>query len=139
VASRQVLVTWDPSVTDRFWLVREYLPEIAAADAGLATMAAITACLDVVAVEPLLVPADCRDAFLGAHWRRPEAYLDPAVRAANSAMALLPAEVVEPAMAHLADDLADGSWAARHAHLLDLDELDLGYRLVIAHTPPNSG
>ena len=30
---------------------------------------------------PVLVPHDCVDGFLGAFWRRPEAYLDPAVRA----------------------------------------------------------
>jgi hypothetical protein len=26
------------------------------------------------------IPADCRDGFLGAYWKRPSAYLDPAVR-----------------------------------------------------------
>ena len=37
-----------------------------------------------------------------------------------------------PAMAQLASNLADGAWAARHQDLLQRDELDVGYRLVVA-------
>jgi len=33
-------------------------------------------------------------------------------------------------LARLERDLADGSWHARHGHLLDLAEFDLGYRLL---------
>jgi hypothetical protein len=32
----------------------------------------------------------------------------------------------------LAADLESGSWRERHGELLELDELDLGYRLVVA-------
>lgn len=35
-------------------------------------------------VVPVLVPADCTDGFLAAHWRKPHAYLDPRVRAGMS-------------------------------------------------------
>lgn len=35
-------------------------------------------------------------------------------------------------MARLASDLADGTWHDRHGHLLDLDELDPGIRLVVS-------
>jgi hypothetical protein len=31
--------------------------------------------------------------------------------------------------------LADGSWGARFGHLLALEALDIGYRLVIAQLP----
>jgi hypothetical protein len=40
--------------------------------------------------------------------------------------------IIADAMAKLARDLEDGSWHRRHADLLRLDELDLGYRLVVA-------
>ena len=40
------------------------------------------------------------------YWRRPEAYLDPVVRAGISGFALLPDDVVERGMQRLADDLA---------------------------------
>jgi hypothetical protein len=34
-------------------------------------------------------------------------------------------------MARLAADLANGTWHHRYGHLLALDELDLGYRILI--------
>jgi SAM-dependent methyltransferase len=132
VAARQVVVTWDPEVSGRTWLARDYLPEIAHYDAGLATLASVLDHLGPAAVQPLPVPADCRDGVFGAYWRRPEAYLDPTVRAAISGLALLDQGTVAAAMARLANDLADGRWHRAHAHLLDWDELDLGYRLVVA-------
>jgi hypothetical protein len=63
---------------------------------------------------------------------RPQAYLDPAVRAGISVFARLPAGEVEAAMSRLAADLQSGAWAARHAGLLSRDALDLGYRLLIS-------
>jgi hypothetical protein len=37
--------------------------------------------------------------------------------------------------ARLSADLASGEWARRNAGLLELDELDLGFRLVIGGAP----
>jgi hypothetical protein len=88
--------------------------------------------LDAVEVAAVPVPHDCTDGFLAAYWRRPQSYLDPACRAGTSGLALLPAGIVERAMARLAADLADGTWTARCADLVDLAELDCGYRLVTA-------
>jgi hypothetical protein len=39
---------------------------------------------------PVPVPYDCVDGFYGAYWRRPEAFLDPAVRAGISVFANCP-------------------------------------------------
>jgi hypothetical protein len=39
-------------------------------------------------------------------------------------------------MQHLADDLASGAWHERYHHLLDLDEFDAGYRIVVAGDGP---
>jgi hypothetical protein len=83
-------------------------------------------------VQAFPVPYDFADGYQPAFWRRPAAYLDPVVRAPSSTFALLPDEVVEPAMRRLADDLASGTWARRHADLLDRDEVDYGYRLIIS-------
>ena len=38
---------------------------------------------------------------------------------------------VEAGLARLARDLESGEWERRNADLLELDELDAGYRLVI--------
>ena len=39
---------------------------------------------------------------------------------------------VDAGVARLRRDLDDGSWRARHGHLLDADAMDLGNRLVTA-------
>jgi hypothetical protein len=80
-------------------------------------------------VTPVAVPHDCVDGFFGAFWRRPEAYLDPRVRAGMSNLAQLGAPV-ERAVAALRADLASGAWHERNRELLRLEELDLGYRLL---------
>ena len=49
-----------------------------------------------------------------------------------SPFALLPASIIEPAMARLERDVADGTWAERNAELLAVDEHDFGYRLLVA-------
>jgi SAM-dependent methyltransferase len=127
---RVVLLTWDPA-SDGFWLVQEYFPDLLAHDRQifprLDTLALILGEIDV---RPVPIPGDCIDGFLGAFWRRPAAYLDPAVRSGMSSFARLrdPAESIE----RLRADLASGDWARRHAALSGRSELDVGYRLVIA-------
>ena len=76
------------------------------------------------------IPHDCTDGFLCAYWRRPEAYLDPRVRQGISSFWKI--GDVSDGLNALADDLESGAWAERHADLLDLDEADFGYRLVVA-------
>jgi hypothetical protein len=76
--------------------------------------------------------ADCTDGFGAAYWRRPGAYLDPMVRAGMSMLAQLDDTVVQPGIDRLASDLESGRWHRRHDDLLRRDQLDTGYRLVIA-------
>ena len=78
------------------------------------------------------VPAGCLDGFTGAFWCRPEAYLDPAVRAGMSSLALLPPDTIARGTDRLRHDLASGAWDERHGHLRELSEYDIGYRLVLA-------
>ena len=133
VARKQVIVTWDPNVFARqFWLVRDYLPEAAERETQLATLAMVLAHLGPATTEMLLVPDDCTDSFFGAYWKRPYAYLDATVRGAISGLALLDQGVVSAAMTRLEFDLGHGRWQARYAELMELCEIDLGYRLVVA-------
>jgi SAM-dependent methyltransferase len=114
------------------WLVTDYLPEVASFDADALTPDHVVELLGGGSVEVLPVPHDCTDGFCHAYWRRPEAYLDPVVRAGISCIARLPDDVVDPAVERLRADLDTGNWARRHADLIELDELDVGYRLVIS-------
>ena len=133
VSRRQVILTFDPAFHATFWMVRDYLPESASLPGSLPmTPEAIAQHLGGGAVRTVPVPADCTDGFYWAYWKRPEAYLDPAVRAGISGIAQLPHALVAERMAHLADDLSSGAWYERCGALLDLDEIDGGYRLVVA-------
>ncbi len=132
VSTRQVVVTWDPVISADYWLITDYLPEMAGHESRLVTLPQIVDALDVVDIIDLPVPADCADGFMAAYWRRPEAYLDPAVRASISSLVLLQQDRVEMAMGQLAADIDSGVWASRNAQTLEMTELDRGYRLVIA-------
>lgn len=133
VAPRNVILTFDSAFHERFWVVRDYLPEVMDLP-GSVPMAPDQICdhLGGGAVACVPVPADCLDGFFWAYWRRPEAYLDPTVRAGISGFAQLPDDLVASRMEHLAADLASGAWHERNAELLALDEVDAGYRLVVA-------
>lgn len=130
---RVVLLTWDPA-SEGFWLVRDYFPDLLTIDRALfPPMATLADALGELVVRPLPIPADCADGFLGAFWRRPAAYLDPAVRGGMSSFSRV--GNVEARVERLRDDLASGAWHERHGALLAADALDIGYRLVIARRP----
>jgi SAM-dependent methyltransferase len=132
VARRRVVVFQaDPAVLGDFWLSRDYLPTYARRLRGR-SLAELMRPLGDVEMRPVPIPHDCLDGFWAAHWRRPEAYLDPVVRDGISIFARLPEDEVVAAIDRLRADLADGTWRRRNADLLDRDELDLGYRLVVA-------
>jgi hypothetical protein len=132
VARRVVVFTCDTSDwawRRRFWLTRDYLPEVAASRIGLATelASAIEA-----RVEPVLVPWDCVDGFFEAYWRRPEAYLDENVRRGISVWSRVGPDAEQRAVRNLRDDLASGQWAERNSELLNIEAADFGLRLLIA-------
>lgn len=125
-----VILTYDPAFRG-FWLADDYLPALTALDdAAMPPLSLYGEVLGPLEIVPVPIPHDCTDGFLCAYWRRPAAYLDPRVRAAMSSFHLI--GDVSEAIARLERDLASGAWEASHGHLLALDELDLGYRLVVA-------
>jgi SAM-dependent methyltransferase len=130
---RAVLLTWIPgSAAAPFWLTEDYFPEMASNDHAIFPSAPVlTAMLErtigPVHMSSIPIPHDCSDGLLGAYWRRPEAYLDADMRSAMSAFARIDAE---PGVSRLRADLSSGRWAERNGHLLALDALDLGYRVV---------
>ncbi len=129
---RVVLFTWDPAHVLDAWLARDYLPSFAdLIPAGFA-LAQTARALGGAQIGAVPIPHDCRDGFLHAYWRRPRAYLDPEVRAGISVFARLRPAVVGEALERLGHDLEDGTWHERNHEILDLAELDLGYRLLVA-------
>jgi SAM-dependent methyltransferase len=131
VARRVVVLSWDPSFARRLWTV-EYFPFAGEEEHTFPSLADQVGAVRARSVTTVPVPHDCRDGFYGAYWRRPEAYLDPAVRAGISVLASRDPEELAPGLAQLEEDVRSGAWAERHADLVDRDELDLGYRLLVA-------
>lgn len=124
---RVVLLTYDPSFRG-FWLA-DYVPELVTLDeARMPRITDYEAWLGPVEVSALPIPHDCSDGFLCAYWRRPAAYLDPRIRAAMSSFWAL--GDVSEGLSRLERDLDSGAWVQRYGELLDLDDRDLGYRLV---------
>jgi hypothetical protein len=122
-----VLLTYDPSYRG-FWLA-DYIPELVALDeAQMPRMTDYEAWLGPIEISPVPIPHDCTDGFLSAYWRRPEAYLDPRITAAMSSFWAI--DNISEGLRKLASDLDSGVWAQRYSELLNLDECDVGYRLV---------
>jgi SAM-dependent methyltransferase len=133
VARRQVVFTWDPAYERELWVVSEYVPEVGVMERGrFLPVAEVAERLGADRVARFEIPFDFRDGYQAAFWRRPEAYLDPQIRAASSTFAVLPRTIVEPAMARLRADLESGVWADRHRDLLDAEAMDYGHRLIVA-------
>lgn len=128
---RVVLFTRDPRPVPWWWL-HHYFPATARLEARRETPLSqlsqmLAAPLEVIVVP---IPADCTDGFNAAYWRRPRAYLDPEIWRPMSALALIPEADRIAGMHRLTADLDSGEWHRRWGHLLGLDELDLGYRVV---------
>jgi SAM-dependent methyltransferase len=126
-----VLFLRDPLAVPRWWL-HDYFPATWRQEKRWETQLDEVAGLlgDQAEVTPVPIPADCTDGFNAAYWRRPRAYLDPAIWRSMSALAVIPEADRAAGMAHLRADLDSGEWDRRFGHLLDLDELDLGYRVL---------
>jgi SAM-dependent methyltransferase len=85
-----------------------------------------------VRVESIPTPADCADGFFEAFWNRPEALLDPAVRASQSLWALLDSGAEERIVERLKSALDSGAWDAEHGHLRERRNFDGSLRLIVS-------
>jgi SAM-dependent methyltransferase len=133
-APRRVVLAIDFEVHSRFWFLKDYVPEVGETTRRLGPSSEeVAEAIGADVSLPLLVPRDMEDGVLGAYWCRPEAYLDPAVRANCSGLALADQAVVARGVAMLQADLDSGEWHRHHSDLTELSTIDLGYRLVVAH------
>ena len=134
VARRVVVFTFDGTDAGwcrRFWLTRDYLPEVADLLIGKPPLAELAESIGAE-TEPVLIPWDCADGFFEAYWRRPEAYLDERVRRGISVWTTVGPAAERRAVRNLRADLESGRWAELNRDLLDLDAAELGLRLLVA-------
>ncbi len=127
-----VVLTFDPDAVAAWWLA-EYLPDLFRAEA--ARYPAITAICDVlggtVTARAVPIPLDCTDGFTEAFYGRPEAFLNPDVRAAQSAWQFADPAEAAAGLNRLAADLASGRWDARHGYLRTRQEFIGAVRLIV--------
>jgi len=129
-----VILTFDATVSNRMWLVADYLPEVGELDRGIfPRMQQLTAWLGAeTRIHTVPVPADTPDWTFAAFWAHPERVIDRAARAATSGFARTDPAVVDRVVAQLRVDLESGAWDARHGDLRRLDAYDAGLRLVVS-------
>ncbi len=129
-----VVLTFDPEELGRLWLA-EYLPELLTVEAArYPPIPALVAALGPrTTVIPVAVPLDCVDGFTEAFYGRPEAFLDPAVRTAQSAWSFLRPGLEDRFVDHLAADLASGHWDRHYGNLRSQPEFVGAVRLVVGH------
>ncbi len=133
VARGPVLVlTFDGAALDRFWLA-EYAPELIAAERRrYPAIDNIAAAIGTeVAVHEVPIPVDCVDGFTEAYYARPERFLDPRVRAAQSAWGFVDQVATTRAVDRLRADLESGAWDARHGQLRDQPTFHGSLRLIV--------
>jgi SAM-dependent methyltransferase len=86
----------------------------------------------VTRIESIPTPADCADGFFEAFWNRPEAMLDPTVRASQSIWEHLEPKAEERIFERLGADLASGRWDEEHGTVRALTDYEGALRLVIS-------
>lgn len=133
-----VVLTFDGEHLDRLWL-GDYFPELLVAERqrypplnliGRVLGGAVT-------VTEVPVPIDCTDGFTEAFYARPQAFLDPAVRAGQSAWGFIDQGAVDDGVARLARDLQNGDWDARYGPLRSQPTFLGSLRLVVAQPAQN--
>ena len=131
-----VVLTIDAHALRRFWLI-DYVPEVVAVEqARFPSIDQVVSILEPgsseVRVDVVAVPRDCTDGFGEAFYARPEAFLDPQVRAATSGLVLTDPAAVRRGMDRLEQDLASGTWDEQYGHLRGEPERRGAIRLVTA-------
>lgn len=130
-----VILTFDPQVSARMWLMADYLPEVAELDRRIfPTPQTLARWLDAeVDVREVPIPRDTPDWTLGSFWAHPERVLDAQARSSTSGFARMPPGVVNRVVETVRRNLQDGAWDARHGHLRELEEYDAGLRLLVSN------
>lgn len=131
-----VVLTLDAPALQQFWLT-DYIPEVVAVEeARFPTLEQVVDTLAPgsvdVRVDVVSVPKDCTDGFGEAFYARPEAFLQPAVRAATSGLVLTDPVAVQRGVDRLEQDLTSGAWDQRYGHLRMQAERHGAIRLVTA-------
>jgi SAM-dependent methyltransferase len=128
-----VVLSFDPAALHGWWLA-DYAPTLLAREAG--RFPSLERIRDALGgrstVLSVPIPIDCVDGFMEAYYARPEAFLDPSVRRAQSAGSFLDDDAEEDIVVRLRADLESGRWDARYGEYRRRPQLAGSLRLVVA-------
>jgi SAM-dependent methyltransferase len=128
-----VVLTFDGDLVNTLWL-NDYVPGLFTAERK--RYPSIQHIRDVLGgtstVTPIPVPADCTDGFTEAFYARPAAFLDPAVRASQSAWGFVAQDAVDRGIERLRADLESGEWHRRYGAIASHPSFAGAVRLVVA-------
>jgi SAM-dependent methyltransferase len=127
-----VIVTFDPEPLRSLWVLRDYFPDMLSLESDRTSGDRLAAELPCGRSQPLLVPRDCSDHFFAALWGRPELFLDDRIVGPMWVWSRLSEQARSEGRSKLSRDLASGAWERRYGSLRNLEELDVGLRLVTA-------
>lgn len=130
---RIVMVTFDSQMLENLWITADYFPEML----GLkrpsgASSRDLLEKLPGATSTPVPVPRDCTDLFFAALWARPDLLFDEEIVQPMWVWQSISEQTRRTGRERLAADLTSGVWERRYRHLRELDELDVGLRLVIS-------
>ncbi len=127
-----VILSFDPDVAQNFWLT-SYVPELSQAEMRRhPPMPVVQAALGGVSeVHQVPIPIDCTDGFTDAYYARPEKFLDPAVRAAQSTWSFVDPAAIARFVTTLRADLESGAWDRRFAEWRTRPYFEGSLRLIV--------
>ncbi|MDX1913492.1 MAG: class I SAM-dependent methyltransferase [Saprospiraceae bacterium] len=132
-SGRMIVMTFDPAALDDFWNVH-YFPELIAVEkARYPDMPALRKAMggDIEEIK-IPIPLDCADGFQEAFYGRPEAFLQPEIRRAQSAWGFLPPGLEEELVRRLDDDLKSGAWDKKYGFYRTQSSFTCALRLVVS-------
>ena len=128
-----VILSADPVALANFWLI-EYVPELLRAEQArvpeTARLQQVLGGTSTVTAVP--IPLDCTDGFSEAFYGRPERFLDPSVREAQSSWQFVAPEVAAAGLRRLRADLESGEWDRKYGTLRRQPYYEGSLRLVAA-------
>jgi SAM-dependent methyltransferase len=134
-----LILTSDRDALDRYWLA-DYVPELIAVEYHrYPPLQKIRDGLrGIVKIHNVPIPIDCVDGFTEAFYARPEKFLSPEVRKAQSAWGFVEDEIEKHFVSTLADDLQSGTWDKRYGQWRDKPFYEGSLRLIVSHPDADS-
>jgi hypothetical protein len=129
-----IVLTFDGDALHKFWLV-DYSPELIAAERRRypAIDSIVKQLGGKAQVRTVPIPSDCTDGFTEAFYARPERFLEPTVRRAQSAWGFISASEQARAVEGLKVDLDSGAWDAKYGDWRQKPFFEGSMRLIVSH------